>query len=657
MMQEIPRHTVLVVDDDLMSLEMLLWILAEEHEVITAASAAEALNLLQHSLPDLILLDIVMPGMDGYELFEQIRQLPGGDEIPVLFLTGVSEQECESRGLEMGAADYITKPYNAHLVRLRVQNHLLLKEQRSHVNRRLEAEQSLLLERAHLRTLINTMPDLVWLKDINGVYLSCNRRFEQFFGVPQAEIIGKTDYDFVDKELADFFRAHDRMAMEADSPSVNEELITFASDGHQELLETVKSPMYGPDGTLIGVLGMSRNITERKQIEQALLEAKESAEAANRAKSEFLANMSHEIRTPMNGLLGMAQLLRFTDLTPEQDEYLRSIELSADSLLQIINDILDLSKVESGKIELEYADFSLRKALADVITIQQARILEKQLTLQRELDAGLPAVVRGDQLRIKQILINLLSNAVKFTEHGSIGIALSVIDRSDSQVRVRMTVSDTGIGMTRETIEKIFKPFEQADTSTTRRFGGTGLGLTICRKLAELMGGTIRVESSPGVGSSFHLELPFEMSTAMQTAETQPKDALATPERPLNILIAEDNLLNQRMLEMILHKIGHQSISTNNGKEALERWQQGGIDAVLLDIQMPVMDGEEALAAIRSRDRQTGSHTPVIALTADVLQGTEARLLQAGFDAYLTKPVRVKALADELQRLIPPQGP
>ena len=657
MMQEIPRHTVLVVDDDLMSLEMLLWILAEEHEVITAASAAEALNLLQHSLPDLILLDIVMPGMDGYELFEQIRQLPGGDEIPVLFLTGVSEQECESRGLEMGAADYITKPYNAHLVRLRVQNHLLLKEQRSHVNRRLEAEQSLLLERAHLRTLINTMPDLVWLKDINGVYLSCNRRFEQFFGVPQAEIIGKTDYDFVDKELADFFRAHDRMAMEADSPSVNEELITFAGDGHQELLETVKSPMYGPDGILIGVLGMARNITERKQIEQALLEAKESAEAANRAKSEFLANMSHEIRTPMNGMLGMAQLLRFTELTPEQDDYLRSIELSADSLLQIINDILDLSKAESGKIELEYADFSLRKALADVITIQQARILEKQLTLQRELDAGLPAVVRGDQLRIKQILINLLSNAVKFTEHGSIGIALSVIERSESQVRVRMTVSDTGIGMTRETIEKIFKPFEQADTSTTRRFGGTGLGLTICRKLAELMGGTIRVESSPGVGSSFHLELPFEMSTAMQTAETQPKDALATPERPLNILIAEDNLLNQRMLEMILHKIGHQSISTNNGKEALERWQQGGIDAVLLDIQMPVMDGEEALAAIRSRDRQTGSHTPVIALTADVLQGTEARLLQAGFDAYLTKPVRVKALADELQRLIPPQGP
>ncbi len=644
-------------------------------------------------------------------------------------------------------------------------------------------EMNLLLEQrvdertTHLQTLLNTMPDIVWLKDQGGVYLSCNQRFEQFFGATESEIVGKTDYDFVDRELADFFRANDRKAMESGGPNINEELISFASDGHQEYLQTIKTPLVASDGSLIGVLGIARDITrlkqteeeaqrdrsallsllnnlpfmawmkdtegrfvainslfaeacgaasisevigktdldvwpeelaqlyqaddrdviltkstknteepletdgkriwietykapliapdtsvtgtvgfarditERKQIEEALAAAKEAADAANRAKSEFLANMSHELRTPMNGVVGMAQLLEFTELTPEQQEYVSAIKLSSDNLVQIINEILDLSKIEAGRTDLEHTDFSLRSTIEEVVTTQISRLHDKRLTLQKDLPSDLPDLLRGDQLRIKQMLLNLLGNATKFTEKGSITIAVRLLEQDTHRALIRLTVSDTGIGIPPELQQKIFKPFEQADTSTTRRFGGTGLGLTICRKLVELMGGAISVESCPGVGSSFHLEIPFELSTFTAQHQTQTASLPGKPARTLSILIAEDNLINQRMLELLLQKIGHSAICTNNGKEALDRWRKGGVDLILMDIQMPVLGGVEALEAIRAEEKAQGGHLPVIALTADALKGTEEKLLKAGFDGYLTKPVRTKELADELTRL------
>ena len=644
-------------------------------------------------------------------------------------------------------------------------------------------EMNLLLEQrvaertAHLNTLVNTMPDLVWLKDENGVYLACNPRFEQFFGAPESMIVGKTDYDFVSRDLADFFRENDRKAMEAGRPSINEELISFASDGHQEYLQTVKTPLVAPDGSLIGVLGIARDITrlkqteeeaqrdrsalltllnnlpfmawmkdtegrfvainslfaeacgaasisevigktdldvwpeelaqlyqaddrdviltkntknteepletdgkriwietykapliapdnsvtgtvgfarditERKQIEEALAAAKEAADAGNRAKSEFLANMSHELRTPMNGVVGMAQLLEFTELTPEQQEYVSAIKLSSDNLVQIINDILDLSKIEAGRTDLEYTDFSLRRTIEEVVTTQISRVYAKNLTLQKDLPSDLPDLLRGDQLRIRQMLLNLLGNAIKFTEQGTITVAARLLEQDTRRALIRLTVSDTGIGIAPELQQKIFKPFEQADTSTTRRFGGTGLGLTICRKLVELMGGALSVESTPGVGSSFHLEIPFELGAAAASRQVQAPELPEKPARPLTILIAEDNQMNQRMIELLLQKIGHSAICTNNGKEALERWRTGGVDLILMDIHMPVMTGIEALKAIRAEEKIQGGHLPVIALTADALKETEEMLRKEGFDGYLSKPVRTMDLTDELARV------
>ncbi len=497
-----------------------------------------------------------------------------------------------------------------------------------------------------LKTLVQTIPDLIWLKDTDGVYLSCNRRFESFFGASEAEIIGKTDYDFVDQELADFFREHDRKAMAAGEPSVNQEWITFASDGHRELLETIKCPMVGRQGQLIGVLGVGRDIT-------ALHQARQDAEIANRAKSEFLANMSHEIRTPLNGVIGMAQLLELTNPTAEQREYLNYLEIASNNLLALISDVLDLSKIEAGKIELEYADFLLAKAIDEVVATQIGRIRQKNLELVTTIAHGGPVIVHGDMLRFKQIVLNLLGNAIKFTDQGTITITAQVAKAPDGTCLLRLDLADTGIGMDAEVLERIFGAFTQADSSTTRKYGGSGLGLNICRRLVELMGGRIWADSEPGVGSCFHVELPCTSCTQQAEApdETGADPVGIADGRSLSVLVAEDNPLNATTILAMLQRMGHRSQLAEDGQKTLDAWAQTDFDCILMDIQMPVLDGIQAAAAIRQQEYARGGHIPIIALTAHALRGDRQRLLAEGFDGYLPKPLEMGELARELQRL------
>ena len=370
--------------------------------------------------------------------------------------------------------------------------------------------------------------------------------------------------------------------------------------------------------------------------------AKEAAEAANRSKSEFLANMSHEIRTPMNSVLGMTELLSHTDLTATQREYLDAIGQSADSLMDILNDVLDLSKIEAGKLSLETQPFVLPDSLDGVMKTLAVRAHEKNLELTYSIADGVPHTVAGDPVRLRQILVNLVSNAIKFTEEGEVVVEVEGRSLRAEQVEVRFAVRDTGIGIPAAKQQAVFETFVQADASTTRHYGGTGLGLAISSRLVDMMGGRIWLESREGRGSTFYftalLGVPEEPA-----GEESPVDKDASQERKwrsLRILLAEDKKFNQQVAVGLLEQRNHEVAVANNGREVLETLERESFDLVLMDLQMPVMDGFEATAAIRQRERGTGAHLPIVALTAHAMKGDRERCLEAGMDAYVAKPIQ-----------------
>jgi PAS domain S-box-containing protein len=541
--------------------------------------------------------------------------------------------------------------------------------------------------------LLDNIETQIWyLTDIEN-YGAVNKAHADFLGIKKENLQGQSLYNIVSKQEAEVCIAGNREVFDKRKQIRTEEWVKNGK-GKLRLLSIIKTPKLDENGKVEYLICTAEDITERRGLEndlrkarddletqvkertselksviQALLteidehkstakklqKAKGIAETANKAKSDFLATMSHEIRTPMNAVIGMTDLLLQEDLTADQRDLVETIRNSGEELLTIINDILDFSWIEKEKVELEFHPFGIRACVEDSLDLMAAKAKEKNLSLAYSIDESVPDTIIGDFTRVRQILVNLLSNAVKFTYKGKVTVSIRASQMTDDSCEIHFSVEDTGIGIPEESLGKIFQPFSQADMSTTRRYGGMGLGLAISKKLVEMMGGTIWAESEAGKGSVFHFTVSTHAAEVRSDSlERPPKFGLkhqAGHCRPLCILLAEDNTINQKVMLRMLRKLGYRADAVANGLEVLQALQRQPYDIILMDVQMPMMDGLEAARAVRAMNDI--KQPKIIAITAYALAGDRETCLEAGMDCYIPKPVQI----DDLKAALEAAGP
>ena len=539
-------------------------------------------------------------------------------------------------------------------------------------------EEALRESEQRLSDIIDFLPDATFAVDREGKVIAWNRALEEMTCVLKSEMVGKDNYAYA----IPFYSERRAILIDLifmDRKEIEEKYYFILRKGDQLIAETfipmlngrkdvflwgIASPLYDSGGSVVGAIESIRDISRYKQTEEDLKKTNlqleiatkhaeqmaRQAEQANAAKSEFLANMSHEIRTPMNAVIGMTNLLQYENLNSRQKEYAETIRNSGEALLAIINNILNLSKIEGGMMELEHQPFALQSVIVESLHLIRPIASEKDLCTAYDIDKNTPEVILGDPTRLHQILVNLLSNAVKFTEKG--GVTISVFSRKleGDDYEIHFAVKDTGIGIPDDKLGRLFQSFSQVDASTTRRYGGTGLGLVISKKLVEMMGGKIWIESEVGKGSTFHFTIQAE-STRKEPIDTfkpvslSEADIQENLDHGLDILLAEDNKVNQMVTERMLNKLGYRTDVVANGIEVLQALERHTYDVILMDVLMPEMDGLEATKAIR---RRWPDGPKIIAMTASALEGDREECMRAGMDSYLSKPARIEDLKSAL---------
>jgi len=649
---------ILIVDDQLHNLRILSSLLQKKGFIIEQLqNGALVMPLVKKIPPDLILLDVMMPKVNGFDVCMQLKSDPSTQEIPVIFISALNNTSNVIKAFSVGGVDFINKPFQENEVIARVQIHLALRRSQQELKiknekllqeiaERERVEKELLESKKNFEDIFKSSTDILIIVDFRANIVDANPKALEVYGYSKDEFLQLTVYQLIHPDSQQNFKQftsdiHAKGFTCLEAKDIRKDGTTFIAEVQGSIVSYNGKPHY---------LGILRDITSRKQAEEMLINAKKASDSANKAKSNFLAMMSHEIRTPMNAIIGMAELTLQSDLNAEQEKNLRVIKESSYHLLNVINEILDFSKIEANKLTIEHIDFDLFYLLDSVIYLFVSQTKEKGLFLNLDRSQILPQYVKGDPIRLKQILVNLINNAIKFTKSGGITVEASLENPS----RLVFSVTDTGIGISKDKHEVIFKRFDQADTSITRKHGGTGLGLAICQKLVAMMGGEITVLSEPNSGSTFLFNIQFTPGDKDKISpQNQPSDwaQLKSDSHPLRILLVEDNSVNARIATRFLEKMGHTSVTALNGKEALNILSKESFDIVVMDVEMPEMNGLEATERIRKGEAgEKKSQIPVIAMTAHALNEFRQECLNSGMNDFVSKPVNFYELGIVLKK-------
>lgn len=666
---------ILAIDDNpdnLVSIKALIYEAYPRASVLIATSGKVGIELAKAEDPDLILLDVLMPIMDGFQVCQQLKSDHRLRDIPVVFITAIKgDKETRIKALDVGAEAFLSKPID--ISELTAQIRAMIKIKTLNTQKRTEKEElTRLIEQKtfnlkkeiaerrqiedHLRAseekyriIAENVSDVIWVYNITDnrvTYISPSVQQQRGLTVEEAmaenfeESLTPESYLKMKTALSTSVSRFIQNPMESNNSII--ELQQPCKDGSLIWVE-VSSSFRIDDNGRIEILGISRNINERKNAERQLREAKQLAEEANIAKGQFLANMSHEIRTPMNGVLGSLQLLEMTSLSSDQYDLIHVSKQSSDALLRVINDILDYSKIEAGQVKIEKISFDLYEFVSDIEKMFRLTATRCGLVFTIEIDPSIPRHLIGDSFRMRQVLSNLLGNAIKFTPAGEIGLRIISKTRDDQAIELEWNVWDTGIGIQDSDFESIFNSFSQADNTTTRKYGGTGLGLSISKGLVELMGGKIGVESYDQKGSRFYFTSPMAVDLAydiVETGKANDHDS-CNPVQALQLLVVEDDEISRFVIERFARTKGWKVRFAMNGEEAVQIFQETTFDAILMDVQMAVMDGYIATAQIREIEQVNQQRTPIIAMTALALKGDREKCFAAGMDDYLTKPINI----------------